>query len=179
VAPGVYVQVGQSVATLVRTDPLRFRGGVPEREAIHVRPGHEVALAVTGGRTIERQRVARVSPALDAASHSLTIEVDVENADGSLKSGLFAEAAIVIDPQATALAVPSSAVYDFAGVEKVLLVQDGQAKEQRVQTGRRSSELVEITSGLKSGDVVAVDASRVQPGKVTVVSGDEAAALSE
>ena len=53
-----------------------------------------------------------------------------------------------------ALLVPGDAVVSFAGVQRVLVVQDGKAREQRIRTGRREGEQIEILEGLRSGDVV-------------------------
>ena len=42
----------------------------------------------------------------------------------------------------------------FAGVQKVLTVKDGRAHEQRIRTGRRDGERVEVVDGLRGGDMV-------------------------
>jgi membrane fusion protein, multidrug efflux system len=46
VAPGTYVQIGDMIATIVRTDPLHFRGMMPERHARRLAVGQEVELHV-------------------------------------------------------------------------------------------------------------------------------------
>ena len=53
-----------------------------------------------------------------------------------------------------ALLVPEDAVVSFAGVQRVLVVQEGKAREQRIRTGRREGDHVEILEGLQSGAVV-------------------------
>ena len=50
--------------------------------------------------------------------------------------------------------MPQSALVVFAGVEKLLVVRDGKAHEQRVRTGRRVGDRVEILEGVASGDLV-------------------------
>ena len=47
--------------------------------------------------------------------------------------------------------VPQSALVVFAGVEKVLIVKDGKAHEQRVRTGLRIGDRVELIEGVKAG----------------------------
>jgi multidrug efflux pump subunit AcrA (membrane-fusion protein) len=42
----------------------------------------------------------------------------------------------------------------FAGVQKVLTVKDGHAHEQRIRTGRREGERVEVLEGVSAGDLV-------------------------
>ncbi|HEY1068863.1 MAG TPA: hypothetical protein VGE52_22270, partial [Pirellulales bacterium] len=118
-------------------------------------------------RTDVEAKISRVSPALDSGSRALTIEADVPNPEGRLRAGLFAEAAIFVDPDAKTLTIPATAVLEFAGTEKVWRVDaEGMAKEQPVEIGRRTPDLVEILKGLKVGDVVITTAAEGSAGKV-------------
>lgn len=179
VAPGSFVQVGQPLVTLVRTDQLRFRGTLPERYAHQLQPGQRVMLHVEGFAEPIATEVSRISPSIDELSRSLMFESLVRNETAKLRSGLFAVAEVYLDSGATALVVPASAVTEFAGVEKVWTVRDGRATEQPVTTGRRWENLVEITDGLREGDWVVLDGEqgregRVEPGSPTppVASGE-------
>ncbi|MBI2481913.1 MAG: efflux RND transporter periplasmic adaptor subunit, partial [Planctomycetia bacterium] len=125
VAPGDYVQVGDQIATFVRTDPLRFRGTVPEHHAQSLVVGQEVRLQIEGIAEPRAVRVTRISPALEQASRSLMFEAELPNRKQELRTGLFAQAEIVVNPQAVALIVPHSAIVEFAGAEKVWKVIDG------------------------------------------------------
>lgn len=167
VARGVYLQVGDPILTLVRADPLRFVGGVPEREAAQVRVGQNVFLDIEGDTRHQSARISRVSPALEMTNRSLLIEVDVPNPEGRLRAGLFAEVDLIIAPEARTLAVPEAAVFEFAGVEKTWIVRNGNAEERRVATGRREKGRVEILDGLSTGDVFLVDARQGRAGPVT------------
>jgi len=167
-APGAYLSVGDPVVTLVRTDPLRYRGTIPERYALELQTGQEVRVRLEGEPEPIVARVSRISPALEELSRSLTFEADLPNPDGRLRTGLFAEAAVVVDSRSEALAVPASAVIEFAGVEKVWRVADGAASETPVQTGRREQGLIEIVSGLQRGDTVLKDAATGRNGPVEV-----------
>jgi RND family efflux transporter MFP subunit len=168
VARGNYVQIGNPVLTLVRTDPVRFQAAVPEQEAARVGVGEAMRVYVEGRAEPWTARVTRLSPALDAASRSLTIEADLPNPTGQLRAGLFAWADIVVVPDAKALAVPESAVVEFAGVEKVWIVRDRRAEERRVLTGRRERGLVEIVQGLAAGETLLIDAEQGRAGPVVL-----------
>jgi membrane fusion protein (multidrug efflux system) len=64
-----------------------------------------------------------------------------------------------------ALAVPSRAVIPELGGKKVFVYEDGQARPRPVETGLRTAELVEVTTGLEPGDQVIVTAiQRLRPG---------------
>jgi multidrug efflux system membrane fusion protein len=170
--PGAFLQIGSSVATLVRIDPLRFRAGVPEREAKNIQVGQNAELRIEGQKAPRVAQVSRTSPVLDLASRSLVVEIDVPNPDssveGAIGGGIFAEADVVVDPEAQVLAVPESAVSEFAGVQKVWVLKDGQAAPRRIVTGRVADGWVEILEGLAPGETIAFDAARVLPGPVRI-----------
>ncbi len=157
-APGAYLQVGHPVVSLVRIHPLRFQAGVPEREAIRVKPKQRVRIQVEGRAEWIESEVVRISPAVDPASRALLIQADVPNPDRALRAGMFAQAEIVVDPAAKALAVPAEAITEFAGVEKVWVVRDGRAEARPVETGRRDGPWVEIRRNLSEGDQVVAKA---------------------
>jgi RND family efflux transporter MFP subunit len=168
VAPGAFVQVGMPIVTLVRADPLHFRGRMPERHSRRLRLGQEVRLQVEAVARPRVVKVTRISPTLDPLSRSLLFEARVDNADGRLWAGIFAEAEVIIDSDAETIAVPESALAEFAGVEKVWKVVAGFAQEQIVLTGERRDGRIEILEGLAPGDTILGDAdlgrvARVDP----------------
>lgn len=174
VSVGTYVQIGSPLVTIVRIDSLRFRGTVPERLATELEVGQRVVLTIESVEAPVEAKVTRISPALDMASRSLTFEAQVENRDGALRAGLFAEAEVTIDPTAKSLVIESASLVEFAGAQKVWKVVDGQAKEQKVEPGGRRNGLVEIVSGLEPGDQIIVNGAL---GRVAqVIPEDQSAA---
>jgi RND family efflux transporter MFP subunit len=169
VSPGEYVQVGQAVVTLVRTDRLRLTAGVPESKARPIKSGQRVEIRIAGRPEPVAAVVSRVSPLVTQTSRSVRIEADVANPDLELQAGLFAEADIIVDPDAQALSLPTTAVSRFAGVQKVWLVADGAAKQQTVRTGREADGRVEILDGLAAGDTVVNNAAEGHDGPVIAV----------
>jgi len=160
---GEFVQVGSPVATLVQADPLRLRVEVPERQSIFVRTGQTVRVLVEGDHNQYTGRIARLSPALDESNRMLVVEADVPNR-GSLRPGLFVRAHIVTTDQDPGVTVPSPALVTFAGLEKVFIVQDGKAAERTVTTGRSGHDWVEIKTGVRTGDIVVLDAGNLRTG---------------
>jgi RND family efflux transporter MFP subunit len=154
VTSGEYRTAGTPVLTIVRTDPLRLQLAVPERSAAQLRSGQAVRVRVEGDSRVYDGRLARLGAAIDEANRTLPVEAVVNNSSGSIRPGQFATADIVVAEGEMALLVPDDAVVSFAGVQRVLVVQDGKAKEQRIRTGRRERDQVEIVEGLRSGDVV-------------------------
>ncbi len=168
---GDYIAAGGPVAVLVRIHPLRLRLNVPEREATGVKVGQPVQLTVEGDPRQHIGRVARISPAISEENRTLLVEAEVPNRDGSLRPGSFARAEIVVQAADPAILVPASAIVSFAGIEKVIGVEDGKAVEKRVKTGRRSGDRVEIVEGIRSGEEVVLEPGNLVTGEaVRVVS---------
>jgi RND family efflux transporter MFP subunit len=171
VALGQYVATGQPVVTLVRVHPLRLRLAVPERVSAGIRPGLDVRVTVDGDAGERHGQVARLSPALDEGNRTLMVEAVVPNEDGALRPGSFARAEIVTVAEEPSLVVPASALITFAGIQKVILVQDGKAVERRVILGRRVGDQVEILEGLKAGDPVVLEPGNLAGGQAVDVAG--------
>jgi RND family efflux transporter MFP subunit len=154
VAVGEYRAPGTPVLTIVRTHPLRLQLSVPERETAGLKPGLPVHVRVEGDSTEHGGRLERIGAAIDETNRTLPVEATVPNPRDALRPGQFATAEIIVSESDRALVVPSDAIVTFAGVQKVLMVKDGRAREQRIRTGRREGERVEVVEGLTGGDVV-------------------------
>lgn len=165
---GAYLEVGAPVVTIVRMHPLRLRLPVPEREAAAVQVGQEVRVRTDGAKRA-RGRVARVSPAVDEATRTVLVEAEVPNTEGRLRPGAFATAEIVTRPDETAILVPAEALLSFAGVTKVLGVEDGRVVEKRVRTGRRIGGVVEVLDGVAAGDAVILEPGGLRLGQSVAV----------
>jgi RND family efflux transporter MFP subunit len=152
IATGTYAQAGQALMTIARTSVLRFRGSVPERYAQQIQLGQSISLDFDLSDQQRTVSITRISPSLDPANRSLVFEANIDNADGKLRSGLFAEGLIVIEPEATATVIPLSALVRFAGVDKVWKIVNGKLIEQYVTLGRQEDDWIEIQSGVNEGD---------------------------
>lgn len=168
---GDYVSVGTPIIRLVKTDPLRLRLDVPERESPAVRVGQTVQLTVEGDTNVYSGAITRVAPAIRQSDRMLPVEADVPNR-GALRAGLFARARIIVDEHDSGLSVPASAMAVFAGIEKVVAVQDGKALEKPVSTGRRGPDWVEVLSGIKDGETVVLGPGGLRTGQAVTITGD-------
>jgi len=163
-ATGAYLAVGDDLFEVVRTSPLRLVLEVSERDAGPVRVGQLVRARVTGVEEELSGPIRRLSPALALDSRALLAEVELANPEGRLRAGAFAEGRIVVDPAEEALGVPPEAVTSFAGLSKALVVEDGVARERRLELGRRTTERVEVRAGLAEGERVVLAPGKLAPG---------------
>src|SRR5687767_4282884 len=165
---GEYLAAGAPVVNIVRMDPLRLRAEIPERESRSVRTGQDVRVTVEGDTNVYLGRIMRLSPVIAEQNRMLIVEADVRN-NGTLRPGSFAHAEIVTNDAKMAVTVPNSAIVTFAGIEKVILVQNGKALERPITTGRRGAEFTEIVSGVSVGEKVVVEPGNLQSGQAVEV----------
>ncbi len=169
VSHGSFVQLGEPIATVVRSSVVRFHGTVPERHAHRLELGQQVTLKIEGVAKPRVAHITRISPTVEEASRSLAFEALVDNRDGELRIGLFAEAEVEVDPLAQSLVVPRTAIMEFAGAEKVWKLVDGVARETIVRTARHGDRGVEIVSGLASGDLILVNANEGRLARIDAI----------
>jgi RND family efflux transporter MFP subunit len=161
---GEYLGAAAPVVTVVRVNPLRFRGEVPEREAAAVRAGQNVRVTVEGDNGLYAGRIVRLSPTINQQNRVLVVEAEIAN-PGGLRPGGFARAEIVTNSGDMAVTVPANAVVTFAGIEKVITVENGKAREKAITTGRRADAWTEILSGVNVGEAVILDPGNLQSGQ--------------
>jgi RND family efflux transporter MFP subunit len=165
---GEYLAAGTPIVNVVRIDPLRLRAEVPERESRNVQVGLAVRVTLEGDSNVYAGKIARISPTITAQNRVLIVEAEVHN-NGQLRPGSYARAEIVSDRSSSALAVPANAIVSFAGIDKVILVQDGKAVEKPVTLGRRTADWAEALSGVQLGDAVVINPGNLQSGQPVVV----------
>ena len=161
---GEYLAAGAPLVNIVKMDPLRLRAEIPERESHTIRPGQDVRVTVEGDTIVYLGKIMRLSPVIAEQNRMLVVEADVRN-NGKLRPGSFAHAEIVTNDAKMAVTVPNNAIVTFAGIEKVVVVQNGKALEKPITTGRRSTEFTEIVAGISVGEKVIVDPGNLQSGQ--------------
>jgi RND family efflux transporter MFP subunit len=180
VAEGTLVRAGTELFKLTINGTLKLRVPVPERYSADVQLGQNVEVSTASRARPTAGKVSRIYPAVDSATRTFQVEILVPNAKGELKPGSFAKAAIQTRLDTHAVSVPLSALVQFAGITKVFLAENGQAREVQVTPGVQTPEWVEIvepalprgalviTSGqtaLAADSAVTIRAAAAQPRK--------------
>ncbi|HWT00873.1 MAG TPA: efflux RND transporter periplasmic adaptor subunit [Pyrinomonadaceae bacterium] len=153
---GEYVSPSSKVATVVKTNPLRVRIDVPEQAITAIQVGQSVSVNVSAypDRNFSG-RVHHVAPGVTPNSRTMTVEAEVENGEGLLKPGQFATVRILQPQTSPAVLVPVRAVRAESGTNYVFIIKDGRAEKRIVQLGQAEADLVEVKSGVASGEQVA------------------------
>jgi RND family efflux transporter MFP subunit len=125
------------------------------------------------GNTIFRGKVISILPAIDVATGSATVRIQIPNPDLRLKGSMFATAKIITGDHPHALYVPATALVTSNDESKVFVIgSDSKVQERRVDAGWRDGNRIEILKGIKNGELVVTTGSYglAEGMKVTVKS---------
>ena len=104
---------------------------------------------------IFKGKISWAAPSIDPNTHRLSVRADVENPDGALKPGMFANFSIITGEASTAPAVPQEAIVYEGKQARVWVVGAGDTLALReIRTGRISNGMVEVLAGLSAGEKV-------------------------
>ncbi len=148
---------GMPVAAVVDLSGIVIRGGVGERDAVRLSPGMPATVTLPAlGEVAFPGRVKTVGVRSHPATRSYEVEIEVENPEGRILSGMAARAEVVVETLPGVIAVPETAVVEQYGKPVLFVVEDGRAARRAVTLGRRDGDRVLVLSGVAAGDQLIV-----------------------
>ena len=152
VEPGSLALPGTPLLTIEREGAYRLEASVDEAHLAAIRVGQPVSITLDSvDRTLEA-RVSEIVPAVDAASRTYTVKIDLP-ALPSLRSGVFGRAAFQLGSRPL-LAIPAGAVSERGQLQSVVVVDNGIARTRLITAGQKVKDRVEVLSGLSAGEKV-------------------------
>jgi RND family efflux transporter MFP subunit len=148
---------GRELFHMAAIHKLRVFVAVPEIYSRAARPGSVATLTLDEfpGRSFQGTLV-RNANAIDLASRTLLIEVDVDNPGGELLPGAYVFVHLKMPTEVQTVTVPANALLFRAEGLQAAVVRDGQAQLVPVKIGRDYGSTVEIVTGLQPTDQVIV-----------------------
>ena len=144
----------QQLFQIVQTDIIRVFVKVPQ---YYVRSIHDNLEAVTKIREFPNKDfksvVARFAKALDPVSRTMLTELHIDNKNGELYAGLFAEVSFLFKPEQPYFIVPGAAVIIRAGDPKIAVLDDNNIVHLKtVKIGIDDGKSMQIIDGLETND---------------------------
>jgi RND family efflux transporter MFP subunit len=172
---GALVNAGtSSLFKLSATKVVRVFVNVPQLYAPNVRAGTETTLTVRElvGRTFTGT-VARTAKALDPTAHTLLTEIHLDNGDGALLAGTFAQVKLATSRATSPLMIPATAVVVGPEGTRVAVSNGGVVHWQTIVIEDDLGDRVCIASGLDEGATVVLSPGDelTEGAKVTIASG--------
>ena len=152
---------------------LEVAVNVDEAQLGRVSKGQSVSLQVPAypGETFTGI-VSAMSPGVDQKSRTASVRIQPQDDTGRLRPGMLAQVSIVTGVQPNALLVPREAVLGSPlpnGQATLVTLDGGRAERKSVRLGLVNDQVVEVSSGLSDGQVVAIgNASGLNTGDVVV-----------
>jgi HlyD family secretion protein len=163
---GAVVGSGQELFRLIRKGRLEWRAEVPSSELTLINPGMGVELQVAGATVTGKVRV--IGPSVDAQTRNGLVYVDLP-ANTSVKNGMFATGNFDLG-SGQVLSVPQQSLVVRDGFTYLFHLTGDRVTAQKVKTGRREGDRIEIVEGLKPEmQIVATGAAFLNNGDLVKV----------
>ena len=166
VVTGQYAGEGEEVVTVIDMNPMKVSVQVLGTEVVYLDEGHaaEVEFTAFPGRPFTG-KIESINPLVDATTNTARVTVHVDNADGRIFPGMYAEADLEAQKFPDRLLVPRTAILEANdGRPYLFVVDDGRASWHYVHPGMENDRLVEL---LKIG----ASTDWVEPGETVLVDG--------
>jgi RND family efflux transporter MFP subunit len=164
VSPGESISAQEPPITLIDTARYLVKVTVDEVDIAKISIGQPVSVLIDALGTPDLGgTVLRVEPLpkSDSAVTAYLVTLEIDPAGRSIKSGMTASATIVADSRTNVLSVPAAAVRGAgtsSSVSVAVTGADGKVtvEDRAVQVGLRTTDRVEIISGLAEGEQVVI-----------------------
>lgn len=155
---GQYLSPGEAIASLVDTKTLKLNFSLDEQASPELHIGQIVDIHVDAypEKTFPA-RISAIDP-LVGKSRTVQLQATLENSDGALKAGMYANVNVVRQAASQVLTIPETAV-TYTAYGNTVFVAEGNgdamtAKQVSVKTGQRWNGKIEIEQGLNAKDKV-------------------------
>ena len=158
---GELVEKTKAIYTISDPALLWAIAEVKERDIAAVKLGQDAAFTTLAFPDEKfHGKVVLIGNQVEAGSRTVEVRIEVDNADGRLKPGMFADVEIVTTILDNVLIIPDSALETDGENQIVFAALDGNKFEKRiVRLGLEQSGRVQILDGVKVGEKVVTDGS--------------------
>ncbi|NOQ90471.1 MAG: efflux RND transporter periplasmic adaptor subunit [Gammaproteobacteria bacterium] len=162
---GQILREGDAIVSLHTLDPIYVDFSIPQKSLLRLTPGLKVRVTVDAapGETFTGKILA-TNPDVDPATRSVRVRAKIANPDEMLRTGMFANASVVMPDKQTVLPIAATAVAYATFGDSVFVVEEQKSeqsgeielvlRQQFVQLGQRRGDFVDVIDGLKSGETV-------------------------
>jgi RND family efflux transporter, MFP subunit len=172
---GALVQSGltednpQGIVELQEISPIRLTIPLPESDVTAIETGMDVTVTFPElpGESFQA-KISRTAGALDPASKTMQVEIDIDNPNGLIKPGMYAKALMQISRRESVLSLPVTAQWIFQNQPFVLIVKNGKVERVPLRKGLSNKDYFEVLNPeiIESSLVIVQGKGLVQPGQI-------------
>jgi len=178
---GQILSPGTPIASLQQVSPIYVDFWLPQQSLRDLRPGERVRLRTdTYPEAVWPGEIKTVNPEVDPATRNVRVRATVRNEDGRLRPGMFGNVEVLSSEKRRVLFVPATAVLYAPYGDSVFSIEEQKdaagktvelVRQRFVRLGERRGDLVEVVSGLRSGEkVVGSGGFRLRNGVAVAVN---------
>jgi RND family efflux transporter MFP subunit len=155
VQAGDRVPVDGRIVTIADITRLELAASVPAGDAARLAPGADITLGVEGlGDVRITGRIERINPAAAPGSRSIELYALIDNREGRLRGGLFAQGQAAAGAVQERVAIPASALREEGSTQVLYVVAGNKLQRRQVRAAIAQAGWVAIEQGLAVGEQV-------------------------
>jgi len=137
-------------------DPVWVDLAISPADLPLIKEGQAVSITTRGIAASVEGKIVFIGPMLDKDSRSARAVAEIANDSGMWRPGSFVTAAIAFAEQPVTLGIPTTAVQNIGAATVVFVQVPGGFQKRQVVLGQSDERMVEVLSGLRPGEVIAV-----------------------
>lgn len=174
VSEGSFVDNTTIIASLQNINPIKIDFSIPERYFTMVNVNDNINFTITGSSKNYVGKVYAIEPKIDPVTRTLKLRAMCPNTGREILPGTFANVELVLKKIENAILIPSEALIPDIKGQKVFVFRNGKAQPVQVETGIRTDQDVQLTSGISEGDtIITTGILQLKPGVPVKISGFE------
>ncbi|MCW8858351.1 MAG: efflux RND transporter periplasmic adaptor subunit [Deltaproteobacteria bacterium] len=178
---GEIINDGQAIVTLQTLDPIFVNFSLPQQHLATLHSGLEVRVTADAlPDQIISGKISAIDPMIDNDTRNIRVQAKLKNPGEKLRSGMYAEVAVVLPQPVEVLVIPITAVLYAPYSDSVFVIEEkkgddgkpaGQiVRQQFISLGEKRGDFVTVTSGLKTGQtLVSTGVFKLRNGQTIVV----------
>lgn len=156
---GQYIDKGYNIAPLQSLSPIYADFTLPERNFSHLKVQQRVSVKVQAyPNEVFNGVITAINPGFNSETRTISIRATVDNAEHKLRAGMFTEIEVYTSTAQPVLTLPTNSITFNTYGNNVFVVTEKEGHhtvhQQTIEIGKQKSNRVEITKGLKLGDIV-------------------------
>ncbi len=172
---GQWVAKGGPVVELIDVEIAEINIDMPERYISKVNTGLKVQVNLDSLPDLElRGEISSLVPQADRESRTFPVKINIENKDGTIKSGMVARVSFPIGEPSTVKLVPKDAIVSQNNANFIYIVNEGAVQPLPVSTGMAFEDKIQVIGPVQTGQLVVVKGNeRLMPNQqVTILNKD-------
>jgi len=173
VSLGQYVSPGTALATVKNTSSIKAVVQLKQSDLDKVKVGQKAFLRLSKDDANTYEGIVKnIAASADASARVFDCQIQIDNTDGKLRSGVFGYIEIANEQKKDILGIPLSALVGNEGSYSVFTMENNVARKHSVTIGEIQNDIAEVISGIKAGeDVIVTNLNVLQDGDAVEISG--------